>query len=199
MRIFMLPNVETEAMADGRLEGLSDSPLTPTGKEQAGALATHLQKEDCDIIHSSPLKRALDTAKLLSQQLTVDVRMFPALKPLCYGRWEQEKTSYLQQEYMWDQRQDDLYNFTHPGTYNGTNGQSHSDIYDRNVEYFEQLSQVAEETVVVITHLSVIRNAKRYFEQCSEDEAASFTMTPRSVYTITTTADETQTAVEQVS
>ncbi len=47
--------------------GRADVPLAPEGRAQARAIAAHLADQCLDVILSSPLQRALDTARALAE------------------------------------------------------------------------------------------------------------------------------------
>ena len=50
-----------------RYVGWGDEPLDDVGREQARALAAQLADEPIDVVYSSPLSRALDTARPLAE------------------------------------------------------------------------------------------------------------------------------------
>lgn len=54
---------------------LDDPPLSPTGREQAKRLGSRLKRGEIDAVYSSPLKRALDTALEISDEVEVDPRL----------------------------------------------------------------------------------------------------------------------------
>lgn len=55
---------ETEWSRTGRHTGRTDVPLTDEGERQARAVGAALRRRDFALVLSSPLRRALDTAKL---------------------------------------------------------------------------------------------------------------------------------------
>ena len=52
--------------AENRVCGITDVDLTAKGKEQAKALAHEVSGKNIDLIISSPLKRAVETSKIIS-------------------------------------------------------------------------------------------------------------------------------------
>jgi probable phosphoglycerate mutase len=55
---------ETDWNRQHRIQGgSSDTPLNPEGKKQARELALRLSASSIEAIYSSPLKRALETAR----------------------------------------------------------------------------------------------------------------------------------------
>ena len=75
MSIYFLRHGESQANASRVLAGQFDSPLTDKGRLQAQQEAKRLQSAGVtfDLIISSPLSRALDTAKCIAESLSYDV------------------------------------------------------------------------------------------------------------------------------
>eukprot|EP01056_Protomagalhaensia_sp_Gyna25_P002751 Protomagalhaensia_sp_Gyna_25__2750@NODE_2583_length_998_cov_275_153285_g2145_i0_p1_GENE_NODE_2583_length_998_cov_275_153285_g2145_i0NODE_2583_length_998_cov_275_153285_g2145_i0_p1_ORF_typecomplete_len179_score19_93His_Phos_1/PF00300_22/1_1e42_NODE_2583_length_998_cov_275_153285_g2145_i0334870 len=78
--IVLLRHGETDYNKEGRLQGRLDIPLNETGKEQsreaANALRTlmdPLAPPLCDSVYSSPLSRAMDTAKTVTHFLGLNI------------------------------------------------------------------------------------------------------------------------------
>jgi probable phosphoglycerate mutase len=65
IRIILIRHGETEWNRTRRFQGREDIPLNDNGKAQAGALAGHLKEEAITAIHSSVLKRAMETATII--------------------------------------------------------------------------------------------------------------------------------------
>ncbi len=70
VNIYFARHGESTSNRDGILAGGTDFPLTENGREQANALANALCKLGVDFrkIYSSPLSRALDTAKAIAKR-----------------------------------------------------------------------------------------------------------------------------------
>ena len=65
MKIFIVRHGETEWNRTNRFQGISDIPLNKKGKAQAEALAHALKDEAIDVVYSSPLIRAKETARAI--------------------------------------------------------------------------------------------------------------------------------------
>ena len=63
MKLIVIRHGETLWNKENRWQGRTDIELSEEGKEQAKKLAEELKSYKIDVIYSSPLKRALDTAK----------------------------------------------------------------------------------------------------------------------------------------
>jgi alpha-ribazole phosphatase len=85
---YLVRHGETEWNAENRLCGCSDVPLSATGRQQAKSLAERLKPIPFEALYSSPLERALETARLISE--SVDLQPVPdhRLVELDYGHWE---------------------------------------------------------------------------------------------------------------
>jgi broad specificity phosphatase PhoE len=64
MELYLVRHGETEWSRARRHTGRSDPPLSPAGEAEARALGEHLRGLEVDRVLSSPLTRAVTTAKL---------------------------------------------------------------------------------------------------------------------------------------
>jgi probable phosphoglycerate mutase len=71
----------------GRLQGQNDIPLSGEGREQAHLLAERLKKEHWDLIVSSDLCRARETAEIIAEKMpNVPVILDKRLRERTHGR-----------------------------------------------------------------------------------------------------------------
>lgn len=79
---------ETEWNASGRLQGGSDVPLSDRGIAQANMVADELRNTSWDVIISSPLQRAFQTAAIIVKALGLDENVIvtnPEFRERSYG------------------------------------------------------------------------------------------------------------------
>ena len=88
MRILLLRHAETEWNRERRYQGWRDSPLSPTGREQAESAARLLAASPLAAVWSSPLARARETAALIAAPHKLPVREADAFKEMAFGDWE---------------------------------------------------------------------------------------------------------------
>jgi len=69
--ICLIRHGETDWNASGRLQGREDIELNSAGREQAVQLTRYLLKSEWDVIISSPLKRALESARIIASGLSL--------------------------------------------------------------------------------------------------------------------------------
>lgn len=86
--LLLIRHGETEWNAAGRIQGHSNSALSPLGRRQAEAVAARLSQTPIGAIYSSDLSRALDTAAPLAAPHDLTVRPVPGLREKGYGDWE---------------------------------------------------------------------------------------------------------------
>ncbi|MED1738317.1 histidine phosphatase family protein [Bacillus swezeyi] len=71
--ICLIRHGETDWNALGKLQGRTDIPLNETGKRQAKETGEFLKDADWDVIITSPLKRARETAEFINQYLGLEI------------------------------------------------------------------------------------------------------------------------------
>lgn len=81
----LLRHGQTDWNIDLRLQGSTDIPLNETGRAQALQAAVVLNREDWDVIISSPLSRARDTAEIVAKDLGMHVVIVPELIERSFG------------------------------------------------------------------------------------------------------------------
>ncbi len=80
MRVFIIRHGETTGDVESRYGGWYDDDLSPKGIEQSRMLANHLRGRSIEVIFHSPLKRAEQTARILSKVLHIPLVVEPDIK-----------------------------------------------------------------------------------------------------------------------
>ncbi|MGW0199287.1 bifunctional RNase H/acid phosphatase [Nonomuraea sp. NPDC003201] len=88
--LLLLRHGETALSVERRFSGRGDAELTANGLAQAAAAAERLSREPyrLDVIVSSPLKRARQTAEAVARRTGLDVEVDKDLRELDFGDWE---------------------------------------------------------------------------------------------------------------
>lgn len=86
--ISSLKVLQTEWNALGKLQGRQEIKLNEVGKEQALTTGEKIKNEKIDIIITSPLKRARETAEIINKQFNVEIVEDDRLMERCYGDFE---------------------------------------------------------------------------------------------------------------
>jgi len=87
VNLILVRHGQDEDNANNILNGHRDKPLTILGRKQAKLVAKKLQDDNINIIYSSPLKRARETAEIITKQLksSLKVRIHPNLIERNFG------------------------------------------------------------------------------------------------------------------
>jgi broad specificity phosphatase PhoE len=155
-RIVLVRHGETEWNKAGieRFRGREDIELNETGVRQAKAAADRIASWPVLAFYSSPLKRALATARILASPFGLAVEPLEGLVDIDYGRWqglsyEEASERYGQLYQQWLERPHEV---VFPG------GESLQDVRDRAAVALEKvLAQHQDETVVLVSHQVVCK------------------------------------------
>jgi broad specificity phosphatase PhoE len=85
--VYLARHGESDWNAANRFQGHSDRPLTELGRKQAHALADLVAAEDVEVIYSSPLIRALETARIVAAPAGLEVTTRDDLREVDTGSW----------------------------------------------------------------------------------------------------------------
>lgn len=87
-RLILVRHGETDWNVVGRYQGQEDPPLNARGLAQAESLAARLDGSGLEVIYSSPLLRALQTAQLIAGRLRIPLHTEPRLMEIHQGDWQ---------------------------------------------------------------------------------------------------------------
>lgn len=91
--LIFIRHAETDWNHEGRIQGTIDTCLTTTGRERAMQLALQFRQSDINLIWTSPLRRAGETAKILSTYIhplgkPIRIRQLQTLMERPYGIYQ---------------------------------------------------------------------------------------------------------------
>jgi len=150
--LLLVRHGETDWNRDGRWQGHSDTQLNDTGREQARRVAGELG--DVDVIYSSDLARARETADIIAAQLGgLEVNVDRRLRERSFGAWEgrtapEIETDFAEQHARW-----------RAGNGAGADDAEPFDAFGNRVRHFleDLLAKHPGETVLVVAHGGSIR------------------------------------------
>ena len=82
-----------------RFQGLSDIPLNDTGRQQAGFAKNGLLDIEMDVIYTSPLQRAVETAEIIRGHRNIPIIPKDGLREMGVGEWEGLLVSEIDEKY----------------------------------------------------------------------------------------------------
>ncbi|MBD0330117.1 MAG: histidine phosphatase family protein [Thermoleophilia bacterium] len=86
--LLLVRHGETDWNAEQRFQGHADPPLNERGRGQARELARQLRGAHLEALYTSPLRRAAETAAILSVCLGLPARPLGALREIDVGEWQ---------------------------------------------------------------------------------------------------------------
>ncbi len=88
VKIILIRHGITDWNLARRYQGHTDIPLNEKGREQARELASMLAKEPIDVIYSSDLSRAYETAQIIAEGRNIPIQKSKTLRETHFGQWE---------------------------------------------------------------------------------------------------------------
>lgn len=149
VEILLIRHGETDWNLQGKVQGFSDIELNIKGIKQAQALADYLKNQKIDRVYSSPLKRALITAKNIADKHNIQVEIKNELMELNQGDLEGISLLKLQDKYseLLKQWYLDASLVTMP------NGEGLKDLQNRVWRVIEEISKLnLDNRIVVVSH-----------------------------------------------
>src|SRR5258705_5185264 len=87
-RLFLARHGATGFTSEDRFSGAEGAELSDEGRSQAADLGDRLRPEAIQAIFSSPLSRAMETARLIASRCAVTVETREGLSEISHGHWE---------------------------------------------------------------------------------------------------------------
>lgn len=172
--IYIIRHPQTEYNSKGVFQGLSDSAITEEGFSQLRKLHKKFESVKIDAIYSSPLKRCVTVAENFAQSHKVDVMYDVRLKEICYGSWDEKSKQDIGFAQIKREKDKNRFNYRHPGQYEGINGESYKDLYDRLSPFWQEIRERNDVEILVVGHTGVMMAAKKYFEKLSDAEISEY-------------------------
>ena len=147
--LILVRHGETTHNVERITQGWSDRELSETGRQQVQRLAAKLKELQPTALYSSPLGRAMSTARAISDATGLEIVQLDELREMHYGRWEGRK--------FLDIRRDDQEIYKRWITDEHCacpEGESHHDVRQRLERAF---ASVSSERAVLVAHGTAIR------------------------------------------
>ena len=166
-KIYLIRHGESEANSKHVFIGHTDLDITEKGHLQAEAAAQYLKDIHADVIYSSHLIRAYNTALHTARVKNMDVIKTEKLREIYAGLWETLTMAELDEKYPED-REVWKYNV---GMSRPTGGESFIEVRDRIDIALREIAEANEgKSVFCFTHAAVIRSVSAYYMGYSPEE-----------------------------
>ena len=165
-RLVLIRHGETDWNVEGRYQGQADPPLNARGLEQARKLARALQDVGIDVIYSSPLRRAWQTASVIARALGVPLYAEPRLMEIHQGDWEGRLRAEIASRYP------DLFRrwLTEPWEVTPPGGEHLRDVQRRVYAAVDDiLARHRGQTIALVTHRIPIALLKVRYQGLDKD------------------------------
>ena len=160
-RVVVVRHGQTHWNVEARIQGHGDSGLTEEGIAQAEAIGARLAGEPCDILISSDLGRAHETAKRISSRNGKPIHLDARLRERAFGAGEGMAYAELERAY--------------PGAFMRTGavdpdlsvpgGESRRQFHTRVRDAFEEIvAGHAGRNLIVVAHGGVLTSLYRHIE-----------------------------------
>lgn len=148
----LIRHARTEWNAEGRIQGIEDSPLTPDGLEAARSWSGTLARFNFSALYSSPLGRAMHTATVVGGPLGLEPVAAADLREQAFGAWTGRTVAELRTEGALAPQEALGWAFTPPG------GEDRRAVLERSWNcLLEIAARHVGESVLVVTHEGVLR------------------------------------------
>lgn len=154
-----------------------DGGLEPAGRAEAEVLARQLASLAPLVVHTSPRRRAVETALAIARAAGVGLRVLPALDELDYGDWTGhafEELARFPLWHAWNARR---------GSTRPPAGESISEVRERVHRHMTTAAEslAAGATLVMVSHAEVIRTMVLKARRIAVDNWAEIEVKPASV------------------
>ena len=151
---------------ENKICGVTDSPLTEYGREQAAETGRYILDSGikADEILYSPLSRAADTARIIAEMIGIPCREEPRLKEQNFGKWEstpRDGADFKKAKEAFVCR------------YEG--GESMLQLAQRIYNLLDDIKgESKRKTYILVAHNGIARVVQSYFQDMTNEEFASF-------------------------
>ncbi len=148
--LYLCRHGETDWNRERRIQGRTDIPLNEKGREQARELALFFQSEKpkADIVVTSPMSRAYETAKCVADALGLECRVDEDLTEIHTGVFTGCRLDDLKGDALWQTHLQDPWKAGY-----GEGGESADEVRERMQRVVERY-----ERAIIVSHASPIRH-----------------------------------------
>ena len=172
MKLFLIRHGQTDWNIIGKIQGSCDIELNNNGIKQAKELSNKVleNKYRFSRIYSSPQRRAVKTAEILSKVTNVEYISTEGLEEINLGEWEGLSWAEVKEKYSTEY--DEWYinrRYTKP-----PKGESYQDMVERVLAAIHKIINENCDDVAIVTHSAVIMCLQCCLTNTTFDEMTKF-------------------------
>lgn len=151
--LYLMRHGAIETTEEKQFVGQIDLPLSPDGRKQSECQARQLRGIAFSQVWCSDLKRAYETAVIVSRDRGLAMQSAPELREIDLGEWDGMAMSQIRKQFpgLWQARGEDIGHFRPPGA------ESFADLQQRVVLFIRHIASQSTGNTLIVTHAGVIR------------------------------------------
>jgi broad specificity phosphatase PhoE len=154
LKLYFVRHGQTDLNRDRRFRGLTDVPLNDEGRAQAAGAARILSGLLLGSVISSPIPRAVETARIISLSAGCPVVTDDGFTDIDYGEWQGLTVEEVETRFGPEAIESWKRN---PGGFSFPGGDSMVSVRDRLDSSIERIAAEHDGSVAVVSHLAVIK------------------------------------------
>jgi broad specificity phosphatase PhoE len=153
-RLYLVRHGATTLSAEDRFAGSTDVELSAEGRGQAEALAARLADDNVAAAYCSPMRRTMETARIVAQPFGLEPQPRDGLREIDHGRWEgltraEVEARYADEYAAWEED---------PFTFAPEGGESGLNVLARALPVIRDIVVThPNQNVLVVSHKATIR------------------------------------------
>lgn len=160
MKLYVTRHGETQYNVENRICGISDIELNDKGRKQAREIAEKFVEKNIDIIISSPLKRAKETAAIIADRLDKEIQIDTRLHEIDFGIFEgmpgrTDEFRYVKRHHAMRYPQ----------------GEKLFEVVQRVYNFLDEMNEkYKDKTILIVCHGGIVRVIHSYYCDMTNDE-----------------------------
>lgn len=152
LEVLLVRHGQTDWNRDRRIMGRRPIPLNATGRQESRAFSQSLAEIPLNAVYTSPVRRALETARWIARTRRVKIVPAPEMAEIDYGRWVGKTFTEVSRDRNY------LIYHGNPEKAQAPEGEKMTDVHLRAIGFIESLRKKHKSgRVIVVSHADVIK------------------------------------------
>lgn len=165
MKLLIVRHGKTEWNIQKKLQGKADIELSEEGRFQAKETSKLLEGEKIDLIISSPLKRAVQTAEIINENRKIPMIIDDRISERNFGVYEGRDVTTFDFNEFWS--------FKYPKDFEGA--ETLKDFFERVYKFLDELKEkYKDKRILLVTHGGVSIPVNCYFNGIPDEDNIFF-------------------------